>query len=73
VLVDPTVGLNATSSKGFLGRTLTIDEQRTLFRRWVDDPTVHPHEALVGILAPYTDRAEKPDCCVATTSTKACE
>ena len=51
VLVDPTRGLERNQSKGFRGRTLTIDQQRLLFRRWTTDPTVHPHEALVGILA----------------------
>ncbi len=51
VLIDPTRGLERKQSKGFRGRTLAIDEQRLLFRRWSTDPTVHPHEALVGILA----------------------
>ena len=51
VLVDPTRSLERNQSKGFRGRTLTIDQQRLLFRRWTTDPTVHPHEALVGILA----------------------
>ena len=51
VLIDPTRGLERKQSKGFRGRTLTIDQQRLLFRRWTTDPTVHPHEALVGILA----------------------
>ena len=32
-------------------QTLTIAEQRRLFRRWTTDPDVHPHEALVGLLA----------------------
>jgi len=51
VLVDPTRGLARKQTKGFRGRTLTIDQQRLLFRRWSTDLTVHPHEALVGILA----------------------
>lgn len=51
LLVDPTRGLTADQSRGFLGQTLTIDEQRGLFRRWTSDPAVHPHEALLGILA----------------------
>lgn len=50
VLVDPTRGLTRKQSKGFRGRTLTID-QRLLFRRWTTDPLVHPHEALAGMLA----------------------
>ena len=51
VLIDPTSSLDRKQSKGFRGKTLTIDQQRLLFRRWTTDPTVHPHEALVGILA----------------------
>lgn len=51
VLIDPTKGLNRKEGKGFRGRTLTLEQQRSLFRRWTTDPAVHPHEALVGILA----------------------
>jgi site-specific recombinase XerD len=51
VLVDPTRGLAHKQPKGFRGATLTLERQRQLFRRWTTDPTVHPHEALVGILA----------------------
>lgn len=51
VLIDPTRGLTGKQPKGFRGRTLTIDQQRLLFRRWTTAPTAHPHEALVGILA----------------------
>jgi hypothetical protein len=51
VLIDPTRGLERKQPKGFRGRTLTMDQQRLLFRRWTTDPMVHPHEALVGILA----------------------
>jgi hypothetical protein len=51
VLIDPTRGLARKQSKGFRGRTLTIGQQRLLFRRWTTDLTVHPHEAFVGILA----------------------
>jgi site-specific recombinase XerD len=51
VLIDPTRNLERKQPKGFRGRTLTIDQQRLLFRRWTTDPTVHAHEALVGILA----------------------
>ncbi len=50
VLVDPTRGLRAKQVQGFTGRTLTLDEQRILFRRWTS-PTPHPHEALLGLLA----------------------
>jgi hypothetical protein len=51
VLVDPTRGLSAKQPGGFSGATLTTDQQRALFRRWATDPTAHPHEALLGILA----------------------
>ena len=30
---------------------MTLDQQRDLFHRWTSDPTVHPHEALLGVLA----------------------
>ncbi|MBB4941204.1 site-specific recombinase XerD [Streptosporangium album] len=51
VLVAPTGGLSAKAPKGFTGQTLTLSQQRVLFRRWTTDPAVHPHEALLGILA----------------------
>ncbi|MFE2189139.1 tyrosine-type recombinase/integrase [Streptomyces sp. NPDC059455] len=51
LLVDPTRTLAAKESNGFRGQTLTLDQQRELFRRWTTDEHVHPHEALVGILA----------------------
>src|SRR6266568_600102 len=51
VLVDPTGGLSATAPSGFTGETVSLDHQRRLFRRWMTDPAVHPHEALLGILA----------------------
>ncbi|MEU6759436.1 integrase [Streptomyces sp. NPDC046685] len=51
VLVDPTRTLTVKESNGFRGRTLTLDQQRGLFRRWTTDEHVHPHEALVGMLA----------------------
>jgi site-specific recombinase XerD len=51
VLIDPTRDLARKQSKGFRSKTLTIDRQRLLFRRWTTNPTVHPHEALVGTLA----------------------
>lgn len=52
VLVDPTTVVALTPRQGFTSATLTIAQQRHLFRRWttrLDD--VHPHEALVGLLA----------------------
>ncbi|MFC8263877.1 tyrosine-type recombinase/integrase [Streptomyces sp. NPDC057291] len=51
VLVDPTRGLVAKEANGFRGQTLTLDQQRELFRRWTTEEHVHPHEALVGMLA----------------------
>jgi site-specific recombinase XerD len=52
VLVDPTAGIKLAPSAGFTGATLTIAEQRRLFRRWSSgQPAVHPHEAVVGLLA----------------------
>ena len=50
VLVDPTVAITSAPRAGFAGATLTIAEQRRLFRRWTGD-NVHPHEAVVGMLA----------------------
>lgn len=50
VLVDPTRGIPGVARRGFTGRTLTLAEQRRLFRRW-SDPDVDPHEALIGMLA----------------------
>ncbi|MFC9285834.1 hypothetical protein [Streptomyces sp. NPDC057052] len=51
VLVDPTRTLTAKEPNGFRGRTLTLDQQRELFHRWTTEEDVHPHEALVGMLA----------------------
>ena len=51
VLIDPTRDLAGKAPKGFIGTTLTLQQQRALFSRWTTDPTVHPHEALLGILA----------------------
>ncbi|GAA5117092.1 hypothetical protein GCM10025762_32670 [Haloechinothrix salitolerans] len=51
ILVDPTRTLTARQPRGFRGPTLTHERERYLFRRWSTDPTVHPHEALVGLLA----------------------
>jgi site-specific recombinase XerD len=50
VLVDPARAIPLTSHRGFTGRTLSIAEQRQVFRRWTTDPAVHPHEAAVGLL-----------------------
>lgn len=51
VLVDPTRTLTAKESNGFRGRTLTLEQQRELFRRWTTGSQVHPHEALLGMFA----------------------
>lgn len=51
VLIDPTRNMTSQHSKGFRGSTLTLDQQRCLFRRWTTSEKVHPHEAVVGILA----------------------
>lgn len=51
VLVDPTRGLPCPRERGFTGRTVTLGEQRALFRRWTTNTDVHPHEALLGVFA----------------------
>jgi site-specific recombinase XerD len=51
LLVEPTGGLSAKAPGGFIGETVSLAQQRRLFRRWMTDPTVHPHEALLGMLA----------------------
>lgn len=51
ILVDPTRGIDAARRRGFTGTTISVDRQRLLFARWTTDPTVHPHEAFVGLLA----------------------
>lgn len=53
VLVDPTSAVTLSPSRGFTGDTLTVTEQRRLFRRWTHrlGEDVHPYETLVGLLA----------------------
>ena len=51
MLADPTKGLAATAPRGFTGPTVSLPQQRELFRRWTTSPAAHPHEALLGILA----------------------
>lgn len=51
ILVDPTPGLSARQPRGFRGATLTLQQQRAVFRRWTNEPNTHPHEAILGILA----------------------
>lgn len=50
VLVDPTSRLRSSSRWAFAGETLSLSEQRRLFKRW-SGTEAHPHEALVGSLA----------------------
>jgi integrase len=51
ILADPARDLTATAPRGFTGQTITLDQQRALYRRWTTSPGAHPHEALLGILA----------------------
>ncbi len=51
VLTNPTIGLRSGRIRGFRGRTLSLAEQRRMFRRWTTNPDAHPHECLVGLLA----------------------
>lgn len=52
ILVDPTVGVSSgRATKGFTGRTLSLDHQRALFWRWTTEESIHPHEAAHGLLA----------------------
>lgn len=52
VLIDPTVDLRIRQHRGFTGATLGRARQRALYRRWTSDTAdIHPHEALVGLLA----------------------
>jgi hypothetical protein len=43
--------LTARKSNAVGSRTLSLTDQQALFRRWITDPAVHLHEALVGMLA----------------------
>lgn len=51
VLTNPTIAVPNGRIRGFRGRTLSLAEQRRLFRRWTTNPDAHPHECLVGLLA----------------------
>ena len=51
MLADPARGIPARRERGFSGRTITIDDQRGLFRRWTTDKAVPAHESLLGLLA----------------------
>lgn len=51
ILIDPTADLTAKKTNAVRSRTITVADQQKLLRRWTTDPAVHPHEALVGMLA----------------------
>ncbi len=51
VLTNPTIAVRSGRIRGFRGRTLSLAEQRRLFRRWTTNPHAQPHECLVGLLA----------------------
>ena len=52
VLTDPAKTITIAQPWGFRGPSLTLDQQRELFRRWTSGAgDVHPHEALTGLLA----------------------
>jgi len=50
VLTDPTRGLTARQSRGYHSPAAPLELQRRLFRRWATTGSVHPHEALTGLL-----------------------
>ncbi|MFJ8215057.1 integrase [Streptomyces sp. NPDC096033] len=51
VLHDPAAAMQAPQPRGFSGSTLTLDEQRVLYRRWRTGEGVLPHEAFIGLAA----------------------
>ncbi|MEV7617102.1 integrase [Streptomyces sp. NPDC089799] len=51
VLHNPAAPLDAPQSRGFKGATLTLHEQRKLYRRWNSHGEMHPHEAFIGLAA----------------------
>jgi hypothetical protein len=51
VLHNAAAFLDAPQPRGFRGPTLTIAEQRVLYRRWSTSPDIHPHEAFIGLAA----------------------
>ncbi|MCJ0875796.1 integrase [Streptomyces sp. AP-93] len=51
VLHNPAAALEARQQRGFQGATLTLDEQRALYRRWSTNAHVLPHEAFIGLAA----------------------
>lgn len=52
ILIDPAAELRIRQHRGFTGRTISLEQQRALYRRWASsDDHVHPHEAFIGLLA----------------------
>ncbi|GGP00359.1 hypothetical protein [Wenjunlia tyrosinilytica] len=51
VLHNPAAAVQAPQPRGFSGSTLTLDEQRALYRRWSAGKDVLPHEAFIGLAA----------------------
>ncbi|MEW2371437.1 hypothetical protein AB0940_19050 [Streptomyces sp. NPDC006656] len=51
VLHDPAAAMEAPQPRGFRGSTLTLDEQRGLYRRWTVGEVALPHEAFIGLAA----------------------
>ncbi|RST01897.1 hypothetical protein EF910_26615 [Streptomyces sp. WAC07149] len=51
VLHDPAAAMEAPQPRGFSGSTLTLDEQRALYRRWSVGEAALPHEAFIGLAA----------------------
>ncbi|MFE2554352.1 hypothetical protein ACFXGI_38465 [Streptomyces sp. NPDC059355] len=51
VLHNPAAAVEAPQPRGFRGSTLTLDEQRALYRRWSAGKDVLPHEAFIGLAA----------------------
>lgn len=49
VLHNPTDPVTAVQQRGFHGPTLTLAQQRTLYRRWATSRDIHPHEAFIGL------------------------
>ncbi|MGV9504789.1 integrase [Streptomyces tendae] len=51
VLHNPADPVTAVQQRGFHGPTLTLAQQRTLYRRWATSRDIHPHEAFIGLAA----------------------
>jgi hypothetical protein len=51
ILHNPTGSITAVQERAFHGSTLTLAEQRVLYRRWATNRDIHPHEAFIGLAA----------------------